>query len=321
MGIPLDPRIAIIILNWNGRSDTLECLESLSHLSYSNYEVCVVDNASTDGSEAAIQKLFPNVNVILNEQNLGFAGGNNVGIKLALEEGAEYILLLNNDTFVDPDVVSALMKIAKSDVCIGIVGPKIYYNDKPQTIWFAGGTFSCRQPSSFHIGKDELDVGQYDAPIECDYVTGCAMFIKAAVFKRIGIFDERYFLYYEETDFCLRAKDEGFKIMTAPAAKVWHKISSSTGGKYSPLGIYYTTRNRFLICSQRLRGSRRFVFNFFCIPLFELRATMQILLDRESKKALRLKALWLGACHFLIGRYGQGPDWLFESRKYDGKRD
>jgi GT2 family glycosyltransferase len=243
----ITPSVDIIVLNWNGFRDTLECLDSLKNLSYPTYRVIVVDNASTDGSQALIRDQFPEVTLIENSENLGFTGGNNVGMRRALMDGSDYVLLLNNDTELAPDFLRFLVEASESDSKIGIAGPIIYYYDHPQIIWSAGGAINRRKGQTWMVGLNENDQGQFGhAYRDVDFVTGCAMLVKMRVLKRVGFLDERFFAYYEEVEWCERIDRAGFKIVHVPQAKVWHKISIENR-ESSPLVHYYMTRNRLLL--------------------------------------------------------------------------
>jgi len=239
------PKVFIIILNWNGLQDTLECLESVSALNYPQYEIVVVDNGSTDKPTKAIADKYPKVKLILNDENLGYSGGNNVGIKHALEHDAEYVWLLNNDTVVDADALLSLINITEKDQSIGIAGSKIYYFDNPGKIWFAGSHIYWWRGYSDHNGKDNMDNGQYDNVEQVDRVTGCSMLVKKEVCNKVGILDENFFLYVEEVDWCVRARKAGFKCIFVPSSVVHHKISASVAktGITDKIFDYYDTRN------------------------------------------------------------------------------
>ncbi len=252
--------VAIVLVNWNGKDNTRECLQSLNKLKTSGIQITilVVDNASTDGSIEMIQTKFPKVTLIKATENLGFTGGNNKAINFALESGVNSVWLLNNDTFVHPESLSILLDALHSGV--GIVGPKIYFapgyeyhkdryeaRQKGHILWYAGGNIDWDNMYAYHRGVDEVDHGQFDEQGETQFVTGCSMLIAREVFKKIGIFDERYFLYLEDLDFCIRANHEGFKIVYVPAAKIWHKNAGSTDRPGNALHQYYFTRNRLLL--------------------------------------------------------------------------
>ncbi|PIU03849.1 glycosyltransferase family 2 protein [Candidatus Shapirobacteria bacterium CG08_land_8_20_14_0_20_39_18] len=260
-------KASVIILNWNGKGYIIECIDSVEKLDIINLklDIVVVDNGSTDGSLSEIKNKILNIKntdqkfkIIESEKNLGFTGGNNVGIKYALENGADYVMLLNSDTFVDKNLLVQLIEVAKSNPEIGIVGPKIYFakghefqkdiyqpKDLGKVIWYAGGVVDWKNVLQSHRGVDEVDKGQYDKTEVTDFVTGCCMLIKKEILEKIGLLDNKYFLYLEDADFCQRAKQNGYKILYAPKAKLWHlnASSSSVGGN---LQDYFITRNRLL---------------------------------------------------------------------------
>jgi GT2 family glycosyltransferase len=242
----LSPRVAIIVLNWNGRDDTLACLASLRRLIYPACQVVVVDNGSSDGSTEAIRAKYSDIPLIETGGNLGYAGGNNVGLSWAIEQGANYALLLNNDTEVAPDFVNELVTVAEASPSVGIVGPTIYYFDRPTVIWSAGGAIDWTRGETRMIGLDEADAGQFGRkPRPVDFVTGCALLVKAQVIRQAGLLDSRFFAYYEEAEWCVRAVKAGFTILHVPPARIWHKISPEQRAA-SPQTHYYMTRNRLL---------------------------------------------------------------------------
>lgn len=244
---PSPPRVAIVVLAWNGVSLTLACLDSVRSLDYGNLDVIVVDNASTDGTAAAVRKAHGDrVTIIENPLNLGFSAGNNVGIRRALEGGAEFVLLLNNDTTVDSRLVNSLVDAFRGSQDIGVVGPKIYYASPPDRIWFAGGEIHLSRGLSRHTGIRESDTGLYDKSRDVDYVTGCALMARREVFQAIGFLDPVFSAYYEDADFCMRARRNGFRVVYVPAGKVWHKISSSTGGQISRTKIARKLRSTLI---------------------------------------------------------------------------
>lgn len=251
-------KVAIIVLSYNSAKDLPECLKSIqnSKLKIPNSKIFVVDNNSSDDS-VEVAKRF-NVEIIKNQENLGFSGGNNIGIKKSLKDGADFILILNPDTKVDPNLISELLKVAKNDEKIGILAPKIYFypgfefqkgrysqDDFGKVIWYAGGVVDWRNVLASHRGVDEVDHGQYDEVAETEFATGATMLIRSEVFSKIGFLDERFFLYLEDLEFCVRAKKAGFKIFYVSDSTCWHKWAQSAGGG-SKLQDYYFTRNRLL---------------------------------------------------------------------------
>jgi GT2 family glycosyltransferase len=239
-------KVAIIVLNWNGLKDTLACLASLTQLDYPNHVLIVVDNGSTDNSVPTLQAAYPQVVLITTGENLGYVGGNNRGLEYARQVGADYALLLNNDTEVSPDFLQLLVEAAEQDSQIGVVGPTIYYFDQPETIWSAGGAINWQQGNTYMIGLNQVDRGQFgQLPRPVCFVTGCALLIKMAVVEQVGCLDPRFFAYYEETEWCVRVSRAGFKILHVPSAKIWHKICL-VAREASPQVHYYMTRNRLL---------------------------------------------------------------------------
>lgn len=227
------PLVYIILVTWNRKDDTLECLRSLKKISYPRYRILVVDNASADGTQEAVRSEFPDVEYIYNQRNLRYGGGNNVGIRHALDCGAEYLLLLNNDTTVASDFLTQLVDAAEKNPIVGMAGPKIYFYDQPNRIWYAGGKISWWQGWLSHRGIREIDTGQYNREEPTDFITGCCILARKNVIENIGLLDESYFIYGEDVDWCLRARNAGFTLLYVPNANVWHKLSVSTGGHLS----------------------------------------------------------------------------------------
>lgn len=232
-------KVFIILLNWNNWNETRECLESLARVNYQNYEVLVVDNGSTE-RPPLVRGGNGRVGLICNSDNLGFAGGNNVGIKYALERGADYVMLLNNDAVVAPDFLSELVRVAESGANFGILGSRIYKYDTDKIV-FDGGRVNKWLNRATHVGNGELGSMNHGV----DYITGAAMLIKREVVERVGPMREEYFLYYEDVDWCLRARKVGYKCVLVPTSKVWHKVSATTKEGSSSY-IYYHTRNRLM---------------------------------------------------------------------------
>lgn len=237
------PRVCIVVLAWNRREDTLECLRSLARVTDPDTTVLLVDNGSTDGTADAVKMEFPGIKLIETGENLGYTGGNNAGIRRALELGADYVLILNNDTIVDPGFIREMLAVASRSERIGFVSPKIYFQDPPDLLWFAGARFRTWCGYGRMEGYRETDRGQYDQIREIDRPCGCAMLVSRAVCREAGLLDPGLFLYVDEVEWALRARTLGFRSYIAPGAKVWHKVSSSLGGEGHPDAIYYSVRN------------------------------------------------------------------------------
>jgi GT2 family glycosyltransferase len=218
-----EPRVSIVILNWNSYEVTLDCLLSLRKMDYRNFEVVLVDNGSVDDSPVKLLQGAPEIRLIRNETNLGFAGGCNVGMRDALRRGTDYVLLLNNDTVVAHDFLSQLVRVAGSDAKIGAVSPKILFFDHPDRLNYAGGEHKRWRLFPKMIGLRHLDDGRYDKIREVSFLTGCALLIKAEAVRRIGVLEEVYFHFYEDIEWSLRASKAGYKEMYVPTAVIWHK--------------------------------------------------------------------------------------------------
>jgi len=237
------------LLNWNGKADTLECLASIASISLINnqdFKVIVVDNRSTDDSMEAITNEFPDSHLIMTGENLGFSDGNNVGISSALENNFDYILLLNNDTIIEENLLSAFIKASETTNGPTLFGAKIYLYSQPDTLWFAGGVWHSETLSFEHVGLRQPDRIKYLDYKECDYITDCALFANSDAFRTIGLLNDDFFLTYEETDWCYRAHSNGYKCIVVPSAKLWHKVSASFGGSSSPLITYFIARIKLL---------------------------------------------------------------------------
>ena len=299
----MPPKVFIIILNWNNWSDVVECLESLKNNDYPNYQVVIVDNGSRKRPTAPSAE----IKIIYNKDNLGFAGGNNVGIKYALEKGADYVLLLNNDTLVKRDFLSKLIEVGEKDKKFGLLGPKIYFADQKEKIWFAGGQVNWLYNKGIMRGYDEIDIGQYDSSEiqETDYITGCCLLIKKAVIEKIGLMPEDYFLYYEDTDWSLAAQKAGFKCIFVPNAKIWHKGSKSSI-EGSPSYIYYHVRNGLMMAQKYAPWYIKFLVHLDVIWRIKKQNIKYIFF---LKKRTWAKYILLGIKDFYLKRYGKYENW------------
>lgn len=317
-------QVAILILNYNGKEDTLECLKSLQKITVSS-EIIVVDNHSHDGSVKAIRAAFPHVTLIESKENLGFAGGNNLGFSYIFQTQAEYIFLLNNDTTVDLKLLEEFIKAAKKNPKAGIFGAKIVNYSHPEIVDHCGGFWNQNRAEFFssHKGKLSKDITK---PEIVDYVCGCALFMKREVLEALKGFEPKFFLLWEESDFCSRAKKEGFQVHTVPTAIVYHKISASfTGGK--PHMHYFWWRNRLLwvyrnltkrekqqiyrkiLTSEICKVFRHFLLRWIQKTLF---STFQSPNHRKinHEKLMRYKAGVLGILHYFFHRFGNCPKSL-----------
>jgi GT2 family glycosyltransferase len=244
-----NPPIAIILVNWNGFAYTKSCLKSLAGIAYSNFTVFVVDNGSSDGSVPLLREGFPYIRLIESNTNLGFTGGNNLGILAAMDVGFEYILLLNNDTEVNVDFLSKLVLAMQSDPQMGIVQPLILFNQNRSLIWSAGGKFQKWLGKSITL-SDRLPIEKFENPIKnLDWATGCCMLVRSAVFKDIGLLNNSFFAYFEDVDFSIRATEKGYKIGLEPSSIIYHEAGAaskkkSPEGELNPKVFYLTVRNQ-----------------------------------------------------------------------------
>ncbi len=236
--------VCVVVLNWNGTDDTIKCLRSVERLRYPAFSVLVVDNGSRPETLGLLRAGLGTATLLENEKNLGFALGSNRGIEWALDRGAEYVFLLNNDTVVDPDCLRTLVEVAEGDPSVGIVGAVNFYLEKPDVIWYSGGMVDWRTGNVWDptCEKTRTQLDGIPSIREVDDVAGSALLIKASVVREIGLMDPRYFLYWEETEWCIRARRRGYRVLASLDARIWHKVSGSAG----PLARYFMIRNRGL---------------------------------------------------------------------------
>jgi GT2 family glycosyltransferase len=301
------PKVSAVIINWNRKEDTLECLSALAKSNPKGVEgqIIVVDNASTDGSAEAI-KAFSTKNfdlkLIRNSTNLGFARPNNQGIKAALAWGADYVLCVNNDLVVSPDMIGSLLSIAKEFPRAGAISPKIYFapgfefhkgkykkNELGRVIWYAGGDIDWDNVLGSNHGVDDVDMGQYERTVETDFATGACVLLRTQALKEVGYFDEKFFMYLEDGDLSVRLKKAGWAVLYTPEASCWHKVAQSSGIG-SELNDYFISRNRL----------------YFGLKYANFRT--KIALIKESLRLLLAGRKWqkIGVRDFYLLRLGRG---------------
>jgi len=263
----------------------------------------VLENGSTDGSYEAIRHEFPEVRLVPLARNLGYAGNNNVGLAEALSAGADWILLLNEDTVVAPDCLSKLIEAGEADPRIGIAGPMVYHFDAPHVIQSAGGTLDWAW-SGTHIGQNELDCGQYRQVRPVDWISGCGILVRAATLREVGGLDERYFYYWEETELCLRASAHGWKVVHVPSARIWHK-GVQIDYRPSPTVTYYSTRNRLLTLSKH--HAPAVVWLGACLQLARTLTSWSLRPKWRDRRTHR-DAMWQGIADYWRGRFGKRPE-------------
>lgn len=296
------PLIITLVLNYNKRQDTLECLASLEQNTYKNHKIIVLDNSSTDGSVEAIRAAFPAVEVVVLTENGGYAGNNNVGIKVAMDQRADWVFVLNEDTILAPDCLVCLIEVGEADPNIGIMGPMVYHQDEPTVIQSAGGKIGPYW-ESLHLAQDEPDQGQFSQPHLVDWISGCGIMVRRAVIDQVGMIDERYFYYWEETEWCLRAGRAGWRIMHVPQAKMWHK-GVQRNYRPKPAVTYYGTRNRLLTLAKH--HAPLLVWLGAWGQLLRTITSWTIKPKWRSKREHR-NAMWRGIVDFLHHRWGQMP--------------
>ncbi len=303
------PKVCIIILNWNGLEDTIECLASLKKITYSNYEVVVVDNGSEGNDAQVLEERFGDyMHLIKNDKNYGGSGGHNIGMRYVLNNSnPDYLLLLDNDTVVDPEFLTEMVKVAEAEPAIGIAGAKVYYYDEPDRLQYLGGKIDLWKMDialtsgiirERILGRKEVDRGQHDSIKEVEHIAfWCALFRRKSV-ESIGLFDERYFLGWEEVDYFIRAREVGCKIVYIPKAKVWHKYRSAN--KIDGFLQYHSLKGLFQImrhCASRWQY-RLFLIYFFGVHFWL--ATVYYL-------------IWLRRPRMLLSFYKGVRDGLFHS--------
>ena len=298
-------KVFIILVNWNGKEDTAACLRSLKNINYPNYEIILVDNGSTDNSYDYLKTHFPQITLIENKENLGFAGGCNLGIKHALENGTEYVLLLNNDTIVKEDFLDKLVTSAekeKADLATG----KIYYYGRAEIIWGAGGLISLQRGMGCFFGINQKDCGQFDVKKTVTFISGCMMLIRREVFEKIGILDDTYFMYCEDVDFCLRALEENLKLLYIPTSVIWHKKIAATNINHTPFRFYYFVRNSTFIVKKFANTKQKVIYYFFYLPLTLFKQFYTI----KDVNLKIISAFFLGIYDSFCNNKGEKKSWL-----------
>ena len=293
--MPNEYKISIITINYNGLKDTCELIDSIP--SINDLEVIVVDNASRQDEASIIQKRYPQVKVIVNDKNLGFAGGNNIGLKAAR---GKYIFLVNNDTIFKDFNFQSLIDRLEYSTTIGVVCPKICFSWENNPLQFTGYTsLSKITVRNRSIGFGEEDKGQHDTPHSTPYAHGAAMIVKREVIDKVGPMPECYFLYYEELDWSMMITRAGYEIWYEPACTIYHKESQTTG-QNSPLRTYYITRNRLLLVKRNWKGITKYISYLYLIFLV---ATRDIMRNTINGKRVHVKAIIKGLTDFFDSRF------------------
>lgn len=290
----MEKLVYIILINYNSKVHTIECLESLSELNYINYRIIIVDNNSIDNDFDKVKSKYNNVYIINNKKNYGFAGANNIGIKYALDNKADYILLLNNDTTVDKDFLSVLVNESEKNKKVAICTSKILYYGSKNKIWYGGGGISYFKGNSqiYNLNCDNDSINNKN--MYCNFASGCCMLINSEALKKVGLMNEEYFLYYEDVDYCIKFLNAGYKIYYVPESIIFHKESISTK-KYSYLYQYYFARNRLLFIKKNFNMLNKIT----AYPISILWLLYKIL-----NRTFNFKPCIEGIKDFLIHNYG-----------------
>jgi GT2 family glycosyltransferase len=288
------PQVGVVIPVLNRREDTLECLTSLAQATYPNVQVYVVDNGSTDGSTEAVAARFPTVKLILLGENRGFARASNVGIRRSLEAGAQYMLLLNNDTVIAPDMIDALVDAADSSPAAGILTPRIMYYGEDR-VWSMGSRVRPLTLATLDFGRSRQPRFPLNRMVQVDSVVGCGMFVARPVFEQIGLFDEAFFFYYEDLDFSIRARKAGFELWAVPWAKMWHKVSASTEqSRY--LRFYYLAHSSVRFYHKHTAGLQRWLM----VP-YRAGSACRLTLEHGLRGDIEaVRGYWRGLCNGLL---------------------
>lgn len=303
-------KVAIIILNWNGGSVTLDCLNSISKITYPNFRVFLVDNGSVDGSIEMLKKQVEpsSIRFIELKENHGFTGGNNIGIKIAQREyDPDYFLLLNNDTVVDARFLTELVYPFEFDNQIGITVPKIFFYDKPATLYYAGGYLNKFSGLGSHCGWKKEDAPEFNISKEITFANGCSMLIKKEVIEKVGMLDDIYFAISEDTDYSSRVLAQGFKMRYVPSSFLWHKegyVSKKNIGNW--FRMYLTTRNLILFQSRNASFGVKTVFILVFLVRWYLYMSLKLLVKMDIRS---VKAILLGTTDGITGklRYVKRP--------------
>lgn len=329
------PSVYIIILNWNGWKDTLECLDSLSKSTYRNFNVVVVDNASSNDSLERIRQWaeanriplseyelaernaplkqktfapandsgFRNLFLISSKENLGFCGGNNVGMEFSINNGADYLLILNNDTIVEPDFLEPMVQVAEEKSDAGLVGGIICYAESPEIVWYAGGRFNAILENS-RIGDKkplrDILIKLTEPCYETEWISGCMTLIPGHIYKKFGGYNEDYFIWSEEWDMSLRLRKAGYRLYVATGSRIYHKAGMSLG-RITPLTHYYACRNRLILKKLYLKGFMRFVWYIWFFTTRVIRYTEFAIKGRFDLISAGIDAIK----DYFKGRYGK----------------
>lgn len=294
-------KVAVILINYNGKKYNDACIASVLESKDVETRAIVVDNASTDDSLMLLTEKWgknPRVSIISMKENTGFSGGNNAGIRQALEQGYHYILLLNNDTEIDALAIQKMVACQKETD--SIIVPKIYFADKRDTIWCAGGYLTPIIKKAVQRGNNRKDTGEFDESGYCSLANGCCVLLTDSIIQKTGMLDERFFLYYEDTEYSMRALEKQVKIYYCHDAAVYHKVNGSTGGNDNPANAYYITRN-WLMCNKSHMKGRFYLFVCYFLVNRTVCGALWVLQGKRELTAALVK----GFRDYLKGKTGK----------------
>jgi GT2 family glycosyltransferase len=308
------PKVTIIIVHLKGAANLLDCIDSLNQINYENFDILVIHNSSSNSSlfdhPIFVDRHIPKI--IRPGNNLGFARANNIGIIEAINSNSNYVLLLNDDTVVSPEFLNELINVAEINQDVGMLGPKICYFDQPQKIWFNGATFKKETCQVFSPGSRQPD-SHSDNPmlLDSDYISGCSLLVKTNLLDRIGLLDERFFLYWEDVDWGLRVIKAKGRNVIVPSAKIWHKISASTGGPDSPLKAYHKTRSHLLFSKLHTPGT-----NARLIVKYGRDVLWLLAKSTDPHRFVKARAYLTAIIDYYSGKTDKGPRWLWTKAVY-----
>lgn len=284
--------VSVVVVRHNNIPDTVECLDSLMRQSYSNLKITLIDNGSTDDALEYFKEHYPTIDHIFIQENLGFSGGYNRGINHSLESRPDFIFIINNDISLDPDTIKFLVDAAEGP-SVGVTAPIIYYYSNPERVWSAGGKISrlsLQMTDNHGRSKTHTHIS------EKDFLTGCALLIKREVFEQIGIFDDLFRCFFEDSDLCYRIRKAGYRLLLVPQAKIWHKVSVTYGGSDSPVERYWMGRGSILFLKKHAQ-SWQWIFIIPWRIYSTLKIIVRLLIKRKTQAAgAYLQGTWVGIC-------------------------